>query len=93
MTTNTEQQLAYLQGWTDCQAQIQTALWEVVNRIQAPAAPRVRKACQECGGDLEIGEPAEYVGRDAYMLSVYKHLRCPQQPLSGEVELGRERRA
>lgn len=79
MKTDHPDPLAYRQGWLDAHAQIGAALHAVLEELPVPRVPDVLKRCGECGEELARGEAAEFVGRDAYMQSVFRHLgNCPR---------------
>lgn len=70
---------AYRQGWLDAHAQIAAAIEAALQNIPVPRAPEPLKRCSQCGEPLGHGEAAEWVGRDAYMQGVFKHLgNCPR---------------
>lgn len=90
---------AFQRGWLAAHAEISIAVQQLLSELPVPSnVPAILTPCCRCGEDLQPGEPADFVGRDAYMGGVYKHLgNCPRPipmddgPLYGTVRQQIER--
>lgn len=83
--------VAYRQGWLACHAQISAAVLAAIEALPVPRIAPVLVRCTQCGDELRPGEPAEWVGRDAYLTDTYRHAgNCPRvRPLDDGPLYGR----
>ena len=68
---------AYGQGWNDArQAMAGRLLAALTQDVPQPRNGRQWR-CQECQQPMEIGQPAEAVGRDVFSNTLWRHPVCP----------------